>query len=176
LLQRTRAVSVVPVYEKLVRDYPTPADLAELNESQIARLIAPLGLKWRAPLIKKLATDLSQRENVPKGYDVLRELPAIGDYAASAYLSFHGKKRAVIIDANVVRWICRFTGAPYDGETRRKPWVRAYADALTPKRAYQAYNYAILDFTMQICKARPICSQCPFAYQCKFSLKAGVAS
>lgn len=67
----------------------------------------------------------------------------------------------MIIDANVVRWLCRIVGAKRDGETRRKKWLFDLADRITPNRNWKEYNYSVLDFTMQICVAQPKCDNCP---------------
>lgn len=143
-------------------EYSTPSALAAASVEELASLIYPLGLRWRAPLLKQLGAALAALGGTPP--DTLAELvalPGVGPYAAAAYLSFHCNKRAVLIDANVVRWLCRMVGKPMDGETRRKAWLIEIADRLTPARNARDYNYAILDFSMQICAAKPLCAQCP---------------
>lgn len=162
LLQRTKAASVVNVYNRLVNNYPDPAALGAASVEELTQLIYPLGLRWRAPLLKQLGLALDARGGTPP--DTLPELeglPGVGLYAAAAYLSLHRNKRAVLIDANVVRWLCRMVAHPMDGETRRKAWLRNLADRFTPTRNVRDYNYAILDFSMQICATKPLCSQCP---------------
>jgi A/G-specific adenine glycosylase len=161
LLQRTRAASVVPVYEQFVSQYPEPADLAKASLEDIEELIYSLGLRWRAPLIKQLGETLSQSGTVPDSLESLLSLPGVGPYAAAAYLGFHGGSRAVIIDANVVRWLCRLVDRPFDGETRRKKWLIDLANVMTPDQKWTEFNYAVLDFTMQICAKVPRCSICP---------------
>ena len=170
LLQRTKAKNVVPVYETLIRTFVTPADLGNASVEHIESIIYPLGLKWRARLIKQLGESLSRVSGTPP--DTLKdllELPAVGPYAAAAYLSFHARKRGTIIDANVVRWLCRLVDRPMDGETRREKWLIALADSFTPQRNTREYNYALLDFTMLICTTRPKCEECPLgARYCAF--------
>ena len=161
LLQRTRVASVVPVYEQFTSKYPEPADLAKASLEEIEKLIYPLGLRWRAPLIRELGEALKTLGGVPNSLEELLELPGVGSYAAAAYLGFHGGKRAVIVDANVVRWLCRLVDRPYDGETRRKKWLVDLANDVTPSRKWTEFNYAVLDFTMQVCGKVPRCSICP---------------
>jgi A/G-specific adenine glycosylase len=162
LLQRTRAASVVKVYEKFVSRYSEPSALAQASLAEIEELIYPLGLRWRAPLIKKLGEELHSLGGIPPtSLNKLMELSGVGPYAAAAYLGFHGGKRAVIIDTNVVRWLCRLVDYPYDGETRRKKWLIDLADNVTPARRWKEFNYALLDFTMQICAKVPRCPVCP---------------
>jgi len=43
------------------------------------------------------------------------------------------------------------------------------ANSLTPPRAFQSYNYSVLDFTMTICSPRnPSCATCPLLAYCCF--------
>jgi len=150
------------VYRRFVFAFGTPSKLGRAPLQKIEKLLYPLGLRWRAPLIKKLGQALDARDgNPPSSLEQLISLPGVGPYAAAAYLGFHTSERAVIIDANVVRFLCRLIGYEYDGETRRKQWLLDFADRMTPSRNVKKYNYAVLDFTMQICTTRPKCAQCP---------------
>lgn len=162
LLQRTRARNVVPVYEKFIARFPEADDLKTATVEEIETLIYPLGLRWRAPLLKQLCDHLAATNGkVPGTYGELLELPAVGPYVAAAMLSFHCGKRGVLIDANVVRWLCRLVDRPMDGETRRKKWLIELAQTVTPRQQVHEFNYAVLDFTMEICTVRPKCEQCP---------------
>lgn len=165
LLQRTKARNVIPVYETFIQRFPTPESLAQASVADVESIIYPLGLRWRAPLIKSLGEYLVQTGNdIPRSYEQLLELPGVGAYVAAAWLGFHGndsQHKSVIIDANVVRWICRLVDQPMNGETRRKRWLIALTEKLTPENNNKDYNYAVLDFTMEICGLVPKCTECP---------------
>lgn len=152
---------MVGVYNLFVSRYPEPSDLAKAPLEEIEELIYPLGLRWRVPLIRQLGESLDRLGIVPDTLEGLLDLPGVGPYAAAAYLGFHGGRRGVIVDANVVRWLCRLIDRPYDGETRRKRWLIELADAVTPHRNWKEFNYAVLDFTMQVCGKVPRCPVCP---------------
>lgn len=162
LLQRTKAKSVVNVFEQFVKKYPQPYDLALADKKDVETLMYPLGLRWRVPLIIEFAKTLNEIGGVPPdSFENLIKLPGVGTYVAAAYLAFHENKRAVIIDTNVVRWICRLMDAKCDNETRRKKWFIELADKITPRRNVKDFNYSMLDFTMQICSKVPRCQICP---------------
>lgn len=166
LLQRTRAINVIPVYNEFIRLFPSPKDLADAPIDEISKVIFPLGLRWRAPLLQRLGKQLGELDSkIPVKLEELLKLAGVGAYIAAAWLSFHGSRRGVIIDANVVRFICRLKDQPFDGETRRKKWLLQTAEIMTPPRAWKAYNYALLDFTMQICGNRPKCNICPIGHK-----------
>lgn len=162
LLQRTRAANAVSVYDQFINRFPEPKDLGSASVKEIETLIYSLGLRWRAPLLKQLGEELDKLGGQPPlSLEQLLKLPGVGPYAAAAWLSFHGGERGVIVDANVVRWICRLIDQKCDAETRRKKWLIQLADKLTPQSNSSEYNYAVLDFTMEICNIPPKCSICP---------------
>lgn len=162
LLQRTRASSVVPIFNSFISRFPEPSDLSTASIEDIRKVIYRLGLPARAPLLKQLGTALNETGgDPPEDHASLLALPGIGPYIAAAWLSFHAGKRAVIVDANVVRWICWLIDQPANPETRRKRWLINLATSMTPSRRWKEYNYAVLDFTMEICVTRPRCDVCP---------------
>lgn len=163
LLQRTRASQVAPVFSEFGERYPTPQDLANESVERLLDLTGSLGLRWRAPLMIRMAGIVADRGSVPNSIEELSELPGVGPYAGAAYLSLHRGVRAPIVDANVVRWLGRVFGFPTHPESRRERRVLELADHLTPRRAFQAYNYAVLDLSMSVCTKVPRCDVCPLA-------------
>lgn len=168
LLQRTRAEQVVPVYLNFIRVFPNPASLAQTSIPDIEKVIAPLGLRWRARFLNELGKELVVDGSVPADLASLRKLPGVGPYAAAAYLSFHVGRRVPIVDSNVVRLYGRFFGFRTGPETRRERQLLDLADSVTPKRAFKRFNYAIIDFTRAICRPKPLHDICPLAKRCAF--------
>lgn len=172
MLQRTKAEQVAPVYAKFVRRFPTPERASRANYEVFHALLQPLGLKWRARALRKLATALSKRGGaVPYNSADLKKLPGVGDYAASAYASFHLDIPATIIDANIVRLYGRFFGFPTGPETRRSKQFRTLADHVRPSKQNRQFAYGLLDFTRAVCTPRPHCGICPLRTKCKFTLE-----
>lgn len=174
LLQRTRAPQVAPVFTELRRRYPLARDFAAAPERELRELLIPLGLHWRIPLIVKLAREVGHRRGrLPGTVEGLRELPGVGDYAAAAAVSLHRGRYAVVLDSNVVRLLCRLTGQPWDGETRRKRWLVDFANRLTPTARTRDFNYALLDQSMLVCRPRrPSCGECTLVDLCSYAREA----
>lgn len=169
LLQRTRATQVEPVYRDFRAKYPTAASLVTAGPGAAREFTARLGLHWRGDLLYRAAQAVSDGGAPPESIDELRRIPGVGPYTAAAWLSLHRGKRAVIVDANVSRWLGRMTGLPYERDPRHVRWVNELADGLTPKRAFRTYNYAVLDFTMKVCTPRaPRCHECPLRRDCRY--------
>ena len=172
MLQRTRAEQVVPTFNEFCARYPSPTALACASREEFSALVEPLGIRWRARLLYRLAQKIARLDGaIPLDQPALEALPGVGPYSASATLSLHANCRAVLIDSNFVRVLCRLVGAAYDGETRRKRWLRELAEAITPPRAHRAYNYAVLDLAALVClPRRPKCAECPILKWCMTGL------
>lgn len=168
LLLRTRADQAASVFESILRHYPDARSLGDAPEDHLSELIASLGLHWRRPLFVQLARAIAERDgDIPTTVGELRELPGVGPYVAAATAALYGGNRAAIVDANIVRLLCRLMGQEYDGETRRKRWLLDLADRLTPEVEFRAYGYAALDLSMQVCRPRqPSCAECPLVDLC----------
>lgn len=170
LLQRTKAEQVIPIYKKFISTYPSPATLAASPLSKIKRIIASLGLQWRARKIKELAGVLMDRYSgkIPLHFNELMSLPGVGPYAASAYISLHHNKRALLIDSNIVRLYGRFFGFKIHAETRRKRALMNLIDLITPQHNCRQFNYAVLDLGRNICRPKPLCPICPVSIKCYY--------
>lgn len=178
MLQRTRADQVVPSFTTLDSRFRTAASLGDMNESEARALIEPLGLAWRIPLFLQLCRELARRKGrLPRIQSAIEKLPGVGPYAAGAALSLHGNTRALVIDSNVVRVICRVLGVPFDGETRRKSWIRELLDGMTPETDFKTFNYAVIDLAIQICRPRnPRCYECPVQTVCATGMASSSTS
>ena len=172
-LQRTQANQVKNVYGEFKRRYPTAAALLDADPQEVAFLVGKLGLKFRHKWLRDIAEVAADRGGVlPEDMDELTKLKGVGIYTAAAWLSLHRCRRAVLADSNVVRWLSRMTGNPYNRDPRGVAWVRDLTERLTPQRAFQEYNYAVLDFTMRICTPRrPNCNDCPNLVDCRYGSK-----
>ncbi|MBT4286384.1 MAG: hypothetical protein HOD92_03540 [Deltaproteobacteria bacterium] len=167
MLQRTRAEQVVPIYNKFTNIVPT---FSTRFEHKIMRdLLLPLGLTRRIEYIILLIDKIACKKSVPDGYDKLVSLPGIGDYTASAFLSFHLDQRFPIIDSNAVRLWCRLSGVSYTGNTRRIKWFKELVNDITPYKNVKEFNYAVIDLSRLICQRKPICHPCPLKKYCTFS-------
>jgi A/G-specific adenine glycosylase len=170
LLQRTRASQVEAVFSTLVERFPTAESLATAGLPGVEEITRSLGLHRRGQLLLATAKTIAERGGYPPdNVAELRSLAGVGMYTAAAWLSLHKGKRATIVDSNVVRWLSRMTGFPYDRDPRHSTWVKDLAERLTPRRAFRDFNYAVLDFAMNICRPRtPRCPSCPLSSECRY--------
>jgi A/G-specific adenine glycosylase len=171
LLQRTRASQVLQAYELLRSRYRTPSDLLRSGRRGVRALTNRVGLHTRGETLLEIAR-LFDRQEIPTRAEELRAINGVGAYTAAAWLSLHRGRRAVIIDSNIFRWLGRMTAQPYQRDPRHIRWVNDLAEALTPRRSFRDYNYAVLDFTMTICTPRqPDCPRCPLRLLCAYGMR-----
>ncbi|HUX49026.1 MAG TPA: hypothetical protein VMV76_07745 [Dehalococcoidia bacterium] len=167
MLQRTKADQVLPVFMRFAAKYREPIDFV----AKPAPLFSRLGLPIRDDQFLALNRTLISL-GLPNEKAELLELPGVGDYIASAFLSLHLGKRAVLIDANTVRVYGRFFGFETGPETRRKRWLVELTEEITPMRVFRDYNYAIIDFSREICTPRkPQHEVCPLRRKCCYLQK-----
>jgi A/G-specific adenine glycosylase len=168
LLQRTRAAQAAHAFSSFQTMFPTPAHLLAAGPGAVQALTSKVGIHWRAETIYEIARMAEAYDGIPPAdMATLLGVRGIGPYTAAAWLSLHCRQRFAIVDSNVSRWLCRLTGRPYERDPRHARWLLRLAGQLTPKRAFKAYNYAVLDFTMTVCvNPVPRCEVCPLRRDC----------
>lgn len=181
LLQATYSGKVGPVFEELVKRFPTARHLAQASPAVVKEMIRPLGHLHRAETLVRLAVALRDRHGgrVPSNERQLLELPGVGYYTAGAVRTFAFGARAALPDTNVLRLIHRFFGLPEKGFDTRSPSRLARASALEvlPTRGSREVNLAMLDFAAAICTfSRPKCDLCPLRQRCVFAERTAVAA
>lgn len=165
MLQQTTVAAVKSYFERFTTLWPTVADLAMAEDSDVMREWAGLGYYARARNLLKCARIVAQT-GFPDTEEGLRALPGIGPYTAAAISSIAFGKRAVVMDGNVERVMARL----HDLHTplpSAKPALKAHADALTPDLRPGDYAQAVMDLGATICTPKsPACGICPWYPRC----------
>lgn len=170
MLQRTQAVQVLPVYQRAIERFPTPAALADASDSELLEAFGALGLHHRIARIRALAQQLVIRHEgrVPCDYESLESLPGVGPYIANAALCFGCGIDAALVDPNIIRIFEHVFGVRSEKQRpRTDPALWAFAASLIPKGKCREYNAALLDFEHHVvstghrrssdCDAKPYC-------------------
>jgi len=112
MLQQTQVKTVIPYYERWMRELPTIQSLAEASSEKIHKLWEGLGYYTRVRNMQKAAqTVMQQRGGVfPSAFDDVLALSGIGRYTAGAICSIAFNARAPILDGNVIRVLTRVFG------------------------------------------------------------------
>ena len=170
LLQRTRATQVEENFIDILQKFPRLPNLGGSTVNFIAYTLRPLGLTKRATSLLALANTLINKFDgeIPKDPAILRKLPGVGRYIASATVCFAYGKRVAIVDANVIRIFTRyfnFTSEKKRPQDDEQIWL--LAEYLLPRNGAAGYNRALIDLAALVCKDRkPLCNACPLVKGC----------
>lgn len=171
MLQQTPVVRVLRVWHEWMQRWPMPADLAAAQQADAVRAWGRLGYPRRAKRLWECAVAIVERHGgqVPRDREDLLALPGVGDYTASAVMSFAWGDRALVLDTNVRRVIAR----AWRGEPLPPPSItaseRAMASTLVPARPAEAALWAAasMELGALVCTARaPRCQECPLRDEC----------
>jgi A/G-specific adenine glycosylase len=171
LLQRTDAVTVTPTYNDFIACYPTIQDLASANIEEIANLLKPLGLFFRADRICQSARIILEKYNgkMPQSERELLELPGVGIYTARSICANAFGQPLAILDTNVARILERFFGLQGERVKSRCKLLWQAAEIVAPKKEVSRWNLTLLDFGALVCTAqKPKCDRCPLAKRCHY--------
>jgi A/G-specific adenine glycosylase len=88
---------------------------------------------------------------------------------AGAVAIFARNEDRAVIDANVVRVLCRYFGIRQSDSVRRAESFGRLASAMVPPGRARTYTWALLDLGALVCTpAVPRCDECPLSRRCEF--------
>ena len=128
--QQTQMSRVVPYWTAWMKVWPDAASLAAAPKAEVITAWGRLGYPRRALRLQECAQQVAGQyaDRLPRDYDQLVALPGIGDYTASAVMSFAYGERIAVIDTNIRRVLSRVflgresTGGAASREERQLAW------------------------------------------------------
>lgn len=176
LLQQTNADLALTVYRQFIKKYPTPALLAKADIRNLRKLIAPIGLAYRADRLKILGKQLllNFKGRVPHSRTELLKLHGVGLYMSNAVLCFAYDEAVSVLDTNTIRIFARvFDLVSIHTRPRTDQNLEKEMAKYLPARDTRSFNYALLDLGALICTYKhPQCSDCPLRLICKYASKS----
>lgn len=169
MLQQTQVATVLPYFDRWLRELPDFAALAAAPETKVMKLWEGLGYYSRARNLHQLAQTYVAMPRSPRTPAEWRELPGIGPYTAAAITSISFGEPAAVVDGNVVRILARLTGEGRlfrDGTEAVKHFT-PLADALVVGSNPGEHNQAMMELGATVCfRQNPRCPTCPVAPFC----------
>lgn len=171
MLQQTQVKTAVPYYEKFILRFPDIRLLAKADLQEVLKLWEGLGYYGRARNLHKAAGIIVEKYQgaLPGDIRLLRNLPGIGDYIASAVSSIAYGRAHSVVDGNVKRVLARLLKIklPINTQASNKTFKGA-ADRLLLTNHPGKYNQAIMELGALICTPkRPDCISCPVRGLCE---------
>jgi A/G-specific adenine glycosylase len=127
MLQQTQVKTVLPFWERWMRELPTIEAVARASPDKIHKLWEGLGYYTRVRNLQRAAhIVLKERDGkFPKAFEGVLALPGIGRYTAGAICSIAFNEPRPVLDGNVVRVLTRIFGIekdPRERETNELLW------------------------------------------------------
>lgn len=179
MLQQTQVKTVLPFWERWMRELPTIESAAHANSHAIHKLWEGLGYYTRVRNLQKAAGLILQKHNgkFPKRFEDILALPGIGRYTAGAISSIAFNQPAPVLDGNVMRVLTRIFGIsenPREKKTNQRLWqiaeelvVDAKLKSRDSKSACSHLNQSLMELGALVCLPRnPQCAVCPVKKLC----------
>ena len=169
MLQQTQVATVIPYFNKFVKEIPNIKKLASVDNKKLIKLWEGLGYYSRARNLKKAAQSVIKNFNgvIPDNFDDLKSLPGIGDYTANAILAIAFNKPYIPLDGNVERIIKRYLYLKKENEIQKENLIEKKSILGFSNRSSD-YAQALMEFGALVCKpTNPMCCQCPITKKCK---------
>ena len=130
MLQQTQVKTVIPYWDRWMRELPTIESLAVAKPGKIHKLWEGLGYYTRVRNMQKAAQQICAEHSgvFPTKFDDILALPGIGRYTAGAIASIAFNQPAPILDGNVIRVLTRLHGIgedPREKKTNARLWQLA---------------------------------------------------
>ena len=169
MLQQTQVATVIPYFNKFVKEIPNIKKLASVDNKKLIKLWEGLGYYSRARNLKKAAQSVIKNFNgvIPDNFDDLKSLSGIGDYTANAILAIAFNKPYIPLDGNVERIIKRYLYLKKEKEIQKENLIEKKSILGFSNRSSD-YAQALMEFGALVCKpTNPMCCQCPITKKCK---------
>lgn len=169
MLQQTQVKTMLPYYERWMRQFPDPQSLADSAEAEVMKLWQGLGYYSRARNLQAAIRKLLSLPAPPRTAAKWESFPGVGPYMAAAIASISFGDPAAVVDGNVVRVISRLAGikAPFSSNSQAVRVIRPFASRLLDPSTPGDFNQAIMELGALVCTPRQAaCPNCPLQPNC----------
>jgi endonuclease III len=163
---RTKDDVTLKASQKLLEKAKNPAELAELKQEKIEKLIYPAGFyRNKAASLKKIAAILLEQHDgkVPSSMDVLLSLPGVGRKTANLVLNEAFDLDAICVDIHVHRISNRCGWLTSKNPEETEMILRE----ILPKKFWKRINRLLVLYGQKLCRpVSPFCSRCVIVKFC----------
>ena len=192
MLQQTQVKTVIPFWERWMRELPTIQAAVEVDSAKLHKLWEGLGYYTRVRNLQKAAQVIVAEHGgkFPENFDQVLALPGIGRYTAGAVCSIAFNQPTPILDGNVIRVLTRVFGIAENPKVKAmnaRLWELAEELVSRAKEAKETkgkltsppsrsshdpdscshLNQSLMEFGATLCTPRsPQCLTCPIQKLC----------
>jgi A/G-specific adenine glycosylase len=169
MLQQTQVVTVIPYFNRFIKNIPDLETLASFENRKLIKLWEGLGYYSRVRNLKKTAQVIIKNFNkrLPNNFLDLKSLPGIGDYTASAISAIAFNKPFIPLDGNVERVLKRYLYLKKENQIQKDNLIKS-KKVLGKSSRSSDYAQALMELGALICRPNnPLCEKCPISKKCK---------
>ena len=169
MLQQTRVSTVLPYFERWMKEFPDFKVLAGADESDVLKLWEGLGYYSRARNLHKLAKQIVELESIPQTRAEWLEFPGVGPYASAAISSIAFEEPEAVVDGNVVRIFARLfkDQREYKGTAEATKKMATLTQSFLNLDNPGDHNQALMELGATVClPKKPLCLICPVSECC----------
>ncbi|MDA9957317.1 A/G-specific adenine glycosylase [Candidatus Pelagibacter sp.] len=173
MLQQTQVTTVVPYFNRFIKNIPDLETLANFNNQELIKLWEGLGYYSRVRNLKKTAQIIVKdfNQKLPDNFFDLKLLPGIGDYTASAISAIAFNKPLIPLDGNIERVLKRYLYLKREKQIQKENLIKQKKVFGISERSSD-YAQALMELGALICKPKnPYCGKCPISQTCKSFIK-----
>ena len=170
MLQQTQVKTVIPYFNKFVKNYKSIESFSKIKEKKILKLWEGLGYYRRARNLLASAKILVKKYNskLPNTLKEIKKLPGVGDYTANALLGFVYNQPTIAIDGNVKRVFSRYLNKN-ETEINFEKLININKKNFFVTKRNSDFVEALMEFGALICRPKdPKCSQCCLNKSCRY--------
>ena len=169
MLQQTQVVTVIPYFNRFIKEAPNLKSLAKINNKKLIKLWEGLGYYSRVRNLKKTAQTVIKnfQGKLPNNFEDLISLPGVGNYTANAILAIAFNKPYIPLDGNIERVLKRYLYLKKEKDIQKDNLAKKKIIFGISNRSSD-YAQALMELGALICKPiNPLCNQCPISRNCK---------
>ena len=170
MLQQTRVDTVIPYYERFIKEFPTIEVLVAADEEKLLKQWEGLGYYSRVRNLQAGVKEVYEKYNsiVPDTRKEISSLKGVGPYTAGAILSIAYQKPEHAVDGNVMRVLSRVLLIKEDiaKPKTKKIFEEAVSELIDPEDP-SSFNQGLMELGATICTpTSPKCLLCPVREHC----------
>jgi A/G-specific adenine glycosylase len=170
MAQQTRIDTMLPYFDRWMKQFPDIRTCAEADESQILKAWEGLGYYRRAKMLWAGAKLIVNEFNgeFPSDYASIIKIPGIGEYTAAAISSIAFDQPVAAVDGNVLRVISRILMSERDiAKDSTKKYVAQILNEWMTGADPSDFTQGLMELGALVCKVtNPECSKCPLKDNC----------
>lgn len=169
MLQQTQVDTMIPYFNRFIKRFKTPCELAEASFDEVLKYWEGLGYYRRARHLHASAQVICEKYNgiFPDDLAAIESLKGVGRYIARAIHSIAFNQPSPAVDGNVMRVISRLLADGNDlTKVKHQRIIEKNVEAMIQHQTPRDFTQALMELGAMVCQKKPQCAVCPLQKHC----------